>query len=315
MSWVKIEPETTTHLKVREAGLEAMGLWLAGLCYCTRYRTDGRIDKNRIHHVWPWMSDGTLGVDQRQTLIGIARRLVAVGLWDEKDSHWRVHDFLDYQESRKEINLKRQAARDRQRNHRQRFLPKTTQTPQLPQHLASPEVTRDSHVSHKKKEAIVPRRVESSRIESDRIEIREEETILGGGGSGEVEGVEYPADAVDRIVARYEELARPLISALRRPSRLDEDHVAAALRLRGEQELLKYLQLSRDRVIKGDDKTWPVDNFRLEVLMRQGNVDRVLNANGANGNGKVKHREHVKGTWYPCGSPSCAETKDHEERP
>lgn len=110
MSWVKIEDETVVHRKVRIAGRRAFGLWVAGLCYATRFRTDGRIPKSELPAVWPWSEDG---------LAEDAKALVTAGMWEDCGDHWLAHDFLEYQESAKEIDRKRRLASERLRRHRE----------------------------------------------------------------------------------------------------------------------------------------------------------------------------------------------------
>lgn len=131
MSWVKLDDGFALHAKMRAAGLEAVGLWVAALAYCARYRTNGRITRDALADVWPWPA-GDL-----QKLTG---KLVKVGLWETSDDGWQVHDYLDYQESRREIDLKRKQAVRRARDYRERKM----------------GVTRDGRVTHAREDAPRP---------------------------------------------------------------------------------------------------------------------------------------------------------------
>lgn len=304
MTWVKVEDDAPTHLKMREVGLEGFGLWLAGLCFCARYRTDGRIDKRQLQNVWPWLPDGTLMHDP-QILIGVARKLTELGLWEDKGTHWRVHDYLEYQESRREIDRKRAAARERQRAHRQRFLPKKAE---LPQHLADSSVTRDSARSHAHESAILPGRVGTGR---------------DGSGSSSPEsgsGVRVVASEVaDAIRRKFEEGAATL--GVRIPGGItlssSLEHLMGTAMLRYD---LDSVLTSFDRAVlliqHGDDRTWRRENFRLEVLLKSeapDNIARALNAPvpGSNGHAKPKssHVAVSNGKEYPC---SCDVATDHD---
>ena len=122
MSWLKIEDGFPTHLKAARAGLEAVGFWVAGLCFCARTRSDGRINKADLDFVWPYpVAKGLLPVVNEGKIAALAARLVDAGLWEDCGDHYMVHDYLVYQESKTEIDQKRAAAAERQRAARERL--------------------------------------------------------------------------------------------------------------------------------------------------------------------------------------------------
>ncbi len=119
MTWVRLDDASATHPKFVKAGLAAYGLWVAGLCYCNRYLTDGTIPKDALDILIP----GT----PTKVLVDLARRLCANRVrpdgkpsWLEDGEQYRVHDFEKYQPSKEEIEAERHASRHRQKESRSR---------------------------------------------------------------------------------------------------------------------------------------------------------------------------------------------------
>lgn len=103
MPWVRIDEHFADHPKVVQAGPEAMALYIAGLCYCNRFQTDGAIPRAKARTL--------LELPDVDTTI---KRLVTATLWEEQgDGRYQVHDYLEYQPSKEEVaeeRRKRQAA-------------------------------------------------------------------------------------------------------------------------------------------------------------------------------------------------------------
>lgn len=102
MTWVKLDDSFIDHPKVIEAGPLAGWLFIASLCYSNRLLTDGFIPQRQIYRL--------IDVDDPQES---ADRLVEVGLWDVVDGGYQVHDYLEYQPSKKKITDDRRKARQR----------------------------------------------------------------------------------------------------------------------------------------------------------------------------------------------------------
>lgn len=130
MSWVRLDVGFPRHPKVLDAGPAAAWLHVCGLCYCAGYLTDGRIPKRAL----PLLAD-------MPKIEAHARRLVEVGLWVDEGDSWVVHDYLEWQEAREDVEGRRAEARERQRRSRAR----RTSAKNGP--VTAP-VTRDSHVTH-----------------------------------------------------------------------------------------------------------------------------------------------------------------------
>lgn len=82
MAWVYLDDQFPDHPKIVLAGGDAGWLWACGLAYVRRYNTDGLIPKAQV----PKLSD-------RKNPLKLARRLVEVGLWEERGEHYAFHDY------------------------------------------------------------------------------------------------------------------------------------------------------------------------------------------------------------------------------
>lgn len=122
MGWVKLSDDFMHHPKVLQVGPNGIALYVAGLCYCNRYLTDGKIPAAAIPTLVDFTSaisdaDGpdASGVDLAE---GVAQSLVDAGLWHRLTRAYRVHDFDQYQPSRAKVLAERE--RERAKKSRQR---------------------------------------------------------------------------------------------------------------------------------------------------------------------------------------------------
>ena len=109
MSWVRIDDKAWAHPKLSSLSGNAVRLWLWALCWCNQQESDGRIPSSVLR---------LLGGCGRE-----AKELVESGLWEEADGGWQVHDYLQYQPSKQQLEKTRTetrervaAARERRRN-------------------------------------------------------------------------------------------------------------------------------------------------------------------------------------------------------
>lgn len=108
MTWVKIDDAITEHPKFLSLSPAGWTMWLHGIAYCSRNLSDGRIPKPMLQRL------SSLSQPKKA-----AAELVAAGLWHESDDAYQVHDYLDHQRSRAQVNGERAAAAERQRKHRE----------------------------------------------------------------------------------------------------------------------------------------------------------------------------------------------------
>ncbi len=98
MTWVRLDDNFPGHRKVLAAGPEAAWLHVEALCYCAQQETDGAILNAALAHLTQF---------SKPKAVKLAARLVEVGLWELNGTGWMVHDFLEYNPSRKSLEEKR----------------------------------------------------------------------------------------------------------------------------------------------------------------------------------------------------------------
>ncbi len=115
MVWTKLDdgfPDNPKLLRaIAKAGDVAGWLWVCGINYCNRHLTDGFIQAEVIPRIL---------VHKRP--LDVAAALVASGCWDVADGGYQVHDFLDHNPSRADVEASREATRKRVQEYRGRRL-------------------------------------------------------------------------------------------------------------------------------------------------------------------------------------------------
>lgn len=118
MVWGKLDDGILDNPKLAQVGWLGFGLYAAGLVYCNRNLTDGFIPRASARTLLDTeylASDGriltvavTSGMSGEDvTCAMVAEWLVAAGLWDMTDGGYLVHDFLDHNPSREQVEAKR----------------------------------------------------------------------------------------------------------------------------------------------------------------------------------------------------------------
>lgn len=108
MGWVRLDDAFYDHPKLAAVGPLGIALWATALGWCNRNLTDGHLPASRARTLLDFdgiaVVDGMHGEDvTAQTVID---QLVAVGLWDETDGGYEVHDYLDFQPSAEQIRAR-----------------------------------------------------------------------------------------------------------------------------------------------------------------------------------------------------------------
>jgi hypothetical protein len=96
MPWIKVDDQIAHHPKFMAAGAAASWLWVCGQSYCARYLTDGFVPESAL----PTLGNVTNPKAHAQTL-------VRVGLWEPTEGGYRVHDYLQFQPSRADVEERR----------------------------------------------------------------------------------------------------------------------------------------------------------------------------------------------------------------
>lgn len=112
MPWVKLDDQFPGHPKVAQLSPAwrplAVFLHINGLCWCNQYLTDGHIPKSMVSRLGPEVE--CLEIIQTQgpiTARKVAEALVAVGLWEEREHEYVIHDFSLFQPTRREVESRR----------------------------------------------------------------------------------------------------------------------------------------------------------------------------------------------------------------
>lgn len=109
MTWVKVDDLITEHEKCVGLSSDAWCLWLHGLTYCSRNLTDGRIPEAMLHRLSAVKNPKKA-----------AQELIDAGLWDKAPKAYLVHDYLEHQRSKAQVEADREAANERQRRAREK---------------------------------------------------------------------------------------------------------------------------------------------------------------------------------------------------
>jgi hypothetical protein len=108
--WARIDDGFHAHPKVQAISLAASGLLVRAISYCAHYLTDGRIDP-------PFIRATAHGHVGRKAL----RELVDGGLLEPLEGgSYRVHDYLDFNPSRADVEAERDKQRRKKSNQRSR---------------------------------------------------------------------------------------------------------------------------------------------------------------------------------------------------
>lgn len=136
MSWARLDDEILDNDKIARAGALGLLLHVAGITWCARNLTDGRIPKQKVQCLLnltgiyvdrgndagvPFTTATGNGAIDHPMAEQIALHLKGQELWHDRGDHWEIHDYLEYNPSREEVLSRREHARTKK--HRQRSRP------------------------------------------------------------------------------------------------------------------------------------------------------------------------------------------------
>jgi hypothetical protein len=147
MTWSRFDDAASTHPKARLAGNEAWALWVGAVMYCNRYLTDGFV---------PWAALATECLPEpvtpakakklAQRAIDAKIRQGGPGLFVLVEGGVMVHDFLEWNPCKADVESKRKADRDRKRGPKG-SAPDSSETPErIPRGIQ--HGTRTDSVTH-----------------------------------------------------------------------------------------------------------------------------------------------------------------------
>lgn len=108
MRWFKLNSDYYTHIKVVRVGIVGEVLFVRSIAYAQQNESDGFIPDCMLPIIGAGISESFA---EPQNLRKLADVLVDVGLWDRHDDGWMIHDYLDYQRSRFELDIERERVR------------------------------------------------------------------------------------------------------------------------------------------------------------------------------------------------------------
>jgi len=109
MPWARFDDTFPAHRKVRRLSDGAFRLHVTAVCFSSHDLTDGLITHEDLEEL-----TAIKQADKR------VNELVLRGVWEPVADGWIIHDYLDYNPSRKQVMADRSAARERQQRARER---------------------------------------------------------------------------------------------------------------------------------------------------------------------------------------------------
>jgi len=104
MAWVKLDDNVTHNPKLLAAGPAASWLWVCAIAYCQRQLSDGFIPDSAYMQ---------LGVNAEHKPLRLCHQLVRSGLFERVEGGYRVHDYLDHNASKSEVEQRRAQHHDK----------------------------------------------------------------------------------------------------------------------------------------------------------------------------------------------------------
>lgn len=112
LAWVKLDDKRAMNAKLRKAGFEARGLDEAAICWSAHEETDGFISDPELALLCKLH-----GLTDGRKRAALSRILVSVGRWtrdEDRGGYW-INDFLKYNASHADLELRRERDRIRKR--------------------------------------------------------------------------------------------------------------------------------------------------------------------------------------------------------
>ena len=100
MAWMRFDDGGIDHPKFLALSHAAFRLWVEGCCYCNKHLTDGLLSRLALKGF-------------RYSSRNRIEELLSVSLWENHPVGFKVHDFLDFNDSRDVVLRKREEARSR----------------------------------------------------------------------------------------------------------------------------------------------------------------------------------------------------------
>ena len=134
MVWARLDDQMLDNPKIAKAGIYGFAMHVAGIIWCCRNLSDGHIPYSRVTSLLTLdrvlidtsnplaLLDGpsSMGGDDGLDPYVVADHLVTCGMWIRTADGYEIHDFLDYNPSRAEVESKRAANARKQAKSREK---------------------------------------------------------------------------------------------------------------------------------------------------------------------------------------------------
>lgn len=110
MPYLLIDDGFAENPKIAGLSDKAFRLHMSALVYCARNLTDGAISEIGCRF--------SAAISKIERPNSVVNQLVSAGLWEPVENGWQIHDYLDYNPSRAELEERRRLARERKRRQR-----------------------------------------------------------------------------------------------------------------------------------------------------------------------------------------------------
>lgn len=111
MPWVKLDDQFPSHPKVATLAPAwrplAVFLHINALCWCNQYLTNGRVPRSALSRLGAEVECLEMQSQRPITVADVADELVAVGLWEEANGDYIIHDFNEFQPTRRQVESRR----------------------------------------------------------------------------------------------------------------------------------------------------------------------------------------------------------------
>jgi hypothetical protein len=110
MPWTWFDDGYPEDKKLLAAGPLAMSLDMAAICFCSRELTDGFVPREKVPLLINLRGISINGRPATHEVL--VRRLLRVRRWETAKGGYQIHDFLEYQPSRRQVEERRRGVRE-----------------------------------------------------------------------------------------------------------------------------------------------------------------------------------------------------------
>jgi hypothetical protein len=101
MAWARIDDDFPNHPKIVAAGHVCAMIQVRAICYCSRYLTDGIVPFGAVPSL-------LVGLPRLKGARNWPEMMTKHGLWEARNEGYFVHDYLDYNPSKHEVEEQRE---------------------------------------------------------------------------------------------------------------------------------------------------------------------------------------------------------------